>query len=462
MEVLLIPYDNDSYIHWFPLGLAYIASALKGGGHRVTIYNQDKFHYPEKHLTEYLDRNRFDVVGVGVVAGYYQYRKLLKISEAVNNSKNRPFYIIGNSGPSPEPGFFLAKTRADAVVIGEGDETVTALLNALANREPLDLVKGIAFRKGDNVTINEKRPLIKDIDNLPFPAYELFPLDYYRLLRMPHVTNRDFVMPIISGRGCFFKCTFCYRMDEGFRPRSNKSIIEEIIFLQKNFDITYIAFADELLMSSAERVISLCEAFIRDDINIKWCCNGRLNFAQPKVLRLMKRAGCIFINYGIEALDDEVLKNIKKALTTEVIIEGIEATLQVGISPGCNIIFGNIGDTKETLNKAVEFLLKYDDGAQMRTIRPVTPYPGSELYYYAINKGLIKDCHDFYENKHVNSDLLTVNFSELSDDEFNRCLLEANSKLLANYFRKKLSSIIKDAQRLYLEKDITFRGFRQT
>jgi len=179
-------------------------------------------------------------------------------------------------------------------------------------------------------------------------------------------------------------------------------------------------------------------------------------------LRLMKRAGCIFINYGIEALDDEVLKNIKKALTTEVIIEGIEATLQVGISPGCNIIFGNIGDTKETLNKAVEFLLKYDDGAQMRTIRPVTPYPGSELYYYAINKGLIKDCHDFYENKHVNSDLLTVNFSELSDDEFNRCLLEANSKLLANYFRKKLSSIIKDAQRLYLEKDITFRGFRQT
>ena len=124
----------------------------------------------------------------------------------------------------------------------------------------------------------------------------------------------------------------------------------------------------------------------------------------------MKKAGCVFINYGIEAIDNDVLKNMKKSLTTEIIIKGIQATLDAGVSPGFNIIFGNIGDNRQTLKKGVDFLLKYDDGSQMRTIRPVTPYPGSPLYYYAIENGLLKDCEDFYENKHTNSDLLAINF----------------------------------------------------
>jgi len=94
-------------------------------------------------------------------------------------------------------------------------------------------------------------------------------------------------------------------------------------------------------------------------------------------------------------MDDNVLKNMKKGLTTKQIIRGIEATLDSGISPGLNIIFGNIGDNKVSLKKGVWVLLKYDDGAQMRTIRPVTPYPGSPLYDYAIQKGLLKDAKIF-------------------------------------------------------------------
>jgi len=462
MRVLIVVYDNDSYIHWFPQGLGYIAAVLLKGGHDVEIYSQDRYHYPDEHLTAYLDKNKFDVIGVGVIAGYYQYRKLSKISDAINKSKNRPFYVIGGHGPSPEPEFFLKKTQADAVVIGEGEVTIIELMNAIANNKPLNTVKGLAFREGDKVVINEGRPLIKDIDTIPFPAYDLFPVDYYKLLRMPHAINSDFAMPVLSGRGCTFKCNFCYRMDKGFRPRSNESIIEEIILLKRKYGITYIAFSDELLMSSVERVVSLCEDFIEAKLNIKWDCNGRLNYAKPDVLQLMKRAGCVFINYGIEAMDDQVLKNMSKALTTKQIIKGIEATLDAGISPGFNIIFGNIGENKETLNKGVEFLLKYDDGAQMRTIRPVTPYPGSPLYYYAIEKGLLKDCEDFYENKHTNSDLVTVNFTDMSNEEFHRCLLEANIRLLTNYFNKKLNSSIEQAKKLYLEKDSNFRGFRQT
>jgi len=426
---------------------------------QFTAYDKD--HYPDEHLEHYLNNNHFDVVGLSVVAGYYQYRKLLKLSEAINRSRDRPFYVLGGHGPSPEPAYFLRKTDADAVVIGEGEATAIDLLEAIGNPEMLAKVKGIAYRQGHAVVVNERRPLIGDIDNIPWPAYEMFPVEYYRLLRMPHAASGDFVMPMLSGRGCPFHCNFCYRMDEGFRPRSNNSVVEEIRFLKQRYGITYVAFSDELLMSSAKRTVDLCEAFLRAELNVKWDCNGRLNFAKPELLRLMKGAGCVFINYGIEAVDNQILKNMQKALTTDIIIRGVEATLDAGISPGLNIIFGNIGENRETLEKAVDFLLKYADGAQRRTIRPVTPYPGSPLYYYAIEKGLLRDCEDFYENKHVNSDLLSVNFTDVSDDEFHGALLEANTRLLRNYYHKQMEAAVQQAEDLYINRNAEFRGFRQ-
>jgi radical SAM superfamily enzyme YgiQ (UPF0313 family) len=221
-------------------------------------------------------------------------------------------------------------------------------------------------------------------------------------------------------------------------------------------------FGDELLMSSPARTISLCEDFIRSRLNIKWNCNGRLNYAKPEVLQLMKKAGCVFINYGIESIDNEVLKNMKKGLTSDQIIRGVEHTLDAGISPGLNMIFGNIGDNKGTLDKAVKFLLKYSDSSQMRTIRPVTPYPGSPLYLYAVENGLLKNCQDFYENRYLNSDLLTVNFTRLSDEEFHEALFNANKKLIHAYYEQVGSKVIQDASNLYCAKDVSFRGFRQT
>ena len=251
-------------------------------------------------------------------------------------------------------------------------------------------------------------------------------------------------------------------MDEGFRPRSSESIIEEIGYLQENYRITYFAFSDELLMSSVNRATALCVDFLRSGLKFRWCCNGRLNYANPELLQLMKRAGCVFINYGIEAMDDQVLKKMKKGLTVKQIVKGVEETLDAEISPGLNIIFGNLGDNRQTLNKGVEFLLKYDDGAQMRTIRPVTPYPGSALYYHAIETGLLKDVEEFYESKHLNSDLVSVNFTELTDEEFHQALLDANSRLISNYYSRKLELTLEEARRLYLDRDSTFRGFRQS
>jgi len=462
LRILLVVYDNDSYIHWFPQGLAYLAAVLRQEGHDVEIYNQDVHHYPDEHLTAFLDRNQFDVIGVSIIAGYYQYQKLLGISRAIGKSRQRPaHFILGGHGPSPEPEFFLDQTQADIVVMGEGEETAKELFDALANHLPLEAVKGIAYRDGREVRINPRRELIQDIDTIPWPAYDLFPMEYYRLLRMPHCSHRDFVMPLLSGRGCTFTCNFCYRMDKGFRPRSSEAIVEEIRYLKKEFNISYIAFSDELLMSSKPRTIEICEAFLKADLNIKWDCNGRLNYATPEVLSVMKKAGCVFINYGIEAFDDQVLKNMKKALTINQINKGIDATLTAGISPGLNMLFGHIGDTRESLTAAVDFLIKHDDGAQMRTIRPVTPYPGSPLYDYAVEKGFIKDIRDFYENKHLNSDLFAANFTNLSEEELYSELTNANIRLMENYFENKKKLMVSQTRHLYETRDASFRGFRQ-
>ena len=464
MKILLVVYDNDSYVHWFPQGLGYIAAVLEREGYEVEIYSQDLHHYPEEHLTEYLNKNHFDFIAISVIAGYYQYGRLLKLSKAINKSQNRPYYLLGGHGPAPEPDYFLKKTGADAIVIGEGEETVLELLEAVINKKPLSKISGIAYQDGRETVVTPERPLIpeKDLDGIPFPAYHMFPIEYYRLIRHPRADSNDFVMPVLSGRGCTFKCNFCFRMDKGFRGRSSEGIIEEIKLLKKNYGVSYVVFSDELLMMSKERTLGLAEAILKANLNIKWNCNGRLNYATPEVLDVMKRSGCVFINYGIESMDNEVLKTMKKGLRTDQVYKGIEETLKAGISPGFNIIFGHIGDTLETLEKSVEFLLKYDDGSQLRNIRPVTPYPGSPLYYTAIERGLLKDREEFYEKKHSNSDLVAVNFTELTDEEFHKALLKANTRLVKNYFDNKCQSMVKVTENFYLNADVSFRGFRHT
>lgn len=461
MRILFAIYDNDSYVSWFPQGIAYLASACRNAGHDVHIFSQDVYHWPDEKLTALLDQEHFDLVGVGVIGGYYQYRRLLALSKAINASRQRPFFVIGGHGPSPDPAYYMRKTGADAVVIGEGEVSMVELLDALQGKRTMSSVNGIAYKEHDHVHLTPPRQLIADVDTIALPAWDLFEINHYAQLRNVGASNGDRTLPVLSGRGCTFKCNFCYRMDKGFRPRSPSSILDEIELLQTRYNIRYIDFSDELLMNSEERTITLCEAFMASGLAFKWSCNGRLNYAKPHVLSAMKNAGCQFINYGIESLDDATLKVMNKGLTAKQIERGIVATLDAGISPGFNIIFGNIGETYEALQKGVNFLLKYSDFSQMRTIRPVTPYPGSPLYYHAIENGLLKDCEDFYENKHVNSDLLAVNFTPLDDDAFHHALYEANIKLIESFAEHKKESMLKDAYDLYYRRNVDFRGFRQ-
>ena len=218
-------------------------------------------------------------------------------------------------------------------------------------------------------------------------------------------------------------------------------------------------------MSSKARTVAFCEAIIKADLGIKWDCNGRLNHATSEVLEIMKKAGCTYLNLGCESLDDVVLAKMRKGLTVSQIYRGVEATVAAGITPGLNFMWGNYGDTYETLDKAVAFLKEHDGTAELRTIRPVSPYPGSELYRSAVSEGLLEGAEDFYERQHSNSDLFLHSFTfmeGIAPDEGNLALAKANAELVFSYHKRCALSTVKGALRFYHGKTPAeeFRGFR--
>ena len=458
MRLLFIHYDNESRNNPFPLGSTYVAAYAKANGYEdITYYSQDVYHYPEEHLTEYLKNNHFDVVSIGFVAGYFQHKKIKKICDAITCLEKRPFIVMGGHGPSPIPEYFLKHTGADAVMMGEAEIPFLNLVRALENHTSLHEVRGIAFRDGDVVTINERQLPIENLDDLPFPYIEPLPMEYY--FKYPFGRSTDRVMFMSAQRGCAHVCNFCYRMEKGMRFRSVANVVEEIKKYKEKYNISFILFTDELFMAGKRRTLELCNGFLEANLNIRYLCCGRLDLATEEILDKMKESGCEYIDYGIEQYDDYALQMMNKKQNVEQIERAIKMTLDRGIHPLFNIIFGNLGDTKESIRKSIDFLHKYNDYEQLRVIRPVTPYPGSPLYDEAIKRGLLTGPEDFYE-KHKNVELFTCNFTSLSEEEFYQLMYDLNCEIIDHYYDHFKEVQKANFRRVYFEKDYGYRGAR--
>lgn len=457
MKFLFIIHPNKQKTNVFPLGPAYLGAVLREKGHEVTMYCMDVLHYTPEELKKYLEENKFDAIGMGFMAARLDF--VLECTEAINSIKNKPLFIIGGPCPTPIPEYCLKKLQADIAILGEGELILPDILDAVENNRPLSQVKGIAYREGDRVYVNERREPVKDLSTIPFPAWDLFPIEKYVDYAIPGSTPTDRVMALISSRGCPYRCNFCYRLEKGIRLRSIENLIEEMKILYRKYRINCFHFNDELVMVTAKRTIDFCKAILDAGLKIKFNINGRLNTVNEEVLKALKKAGCTYVNYGIEAYDQKVLDIMKKDLTIEEIDRGLDLTVKHGLGVGINIIFGNIGDTKETLQKGVKLIRKYYKYDRCRTIRPVTPYPGSDLYYFAIEKGLLKGPEDFFK-KHKNSDALTVNFTEMSDEEFYKTLFEVNKEMGRKYYNRFADDLEEAFKRLYFEGDYSFRGSR--
>jgi radical SAM superfamily enzyme YgiQ (UPF0313 family) len=261
--------------------------------------------------------------------------------------------------------------------MGEGEYS---LLELLSGKNPTE-IKGIGYKDDGKIIINPPRDIIPDIDVFPFPAYDLLPMDKYYPASGGY--KRKPSLGMITSRGCPGRCTFCKGnvLGERIRFRSAKKIIEEIIFLQKNFGIKDIAFYDDTFTTNKQNVKDFCDLILKNNLDLTWSCFSRVDTVDQDLLQIMKRAGCHQLMYGVESADKEILKNINKRITLEKVKDTIGATKKAGIDTRLAFMIGNPGETEETIKKTIKYAISLDP--DLVSFNITTPYPGTEMFAWA-------------------------------------------------------------------------------
>lgn len=465
-RVLFIVHDIYQEDNVFPSNVAYLAAALKKTGAEVTIYSQDVFHYSNKDLAKFLLQNEFDLIGVGFMAARFK-ETIIDLCKVINDCKKDALLVLGGHGPSPIPEYMFSKTNADIVAIGEAEETIMELLQCkLAGGNGLSKIKGIAYRQDGECCVNERRPLIKNLDTIAFPEWDLFPIDKYAEgFKFYGHEDGDKYLGIVTSRGCVNRCNFCYRMDKGYRLRSIDNVVEEIKLLNKKYKITFFSIYDDLFVFSKKHMLNFRDALKKNNIKIKFSGTARVDLIDEELIEILKECGCKFLNLGMESTSQNVLDLMNKRTKVEQNRKAAEIVKKSGIGMALNFLWGNKGDDEKSLKDNVEFIKKYNTYQQIRTIRPVTPYPGCDLYYDAIKRGLLSGPEDFFE-RFKNSDLLTVNFTNIPEKRFYELLFQANKELISDHFShtsgdlNQAQDLIDQFFNLYFKGGSKFRGAR--
>jgi radical SAM superfamily enzyme YgiQ (UPF0313 family) len=464
-RVLFVNPDLHQEDNHFPLGYGYMAAMLRQDGANVSTFCMDVFHYTNEQLANYLDWLRgFDLICVGFLAARFKetIEELLKVIDA---HKNNAWLVIGGPGPSPISEWMLNNTPADVVCIGESEDTIVELLRCKVEGGTPAEVSGVAFDDGEFVYGSERTKPIRDLDSIPFPAWDLFPMDRYTTcLKLWGMEPGDRTFGMITSRGCTDRCSFCYRMESGIRFRSVENVIEEIGILKEKYGVTGYFMHDELFAASKSRVFEFCDAL--QELGIKFSASARVDKFDEEMARSLQDSGCTFVNIGFESSSQDVLDRMNKRTTVDMNVRAAEICREIGIGFGLNFLWGLPGDTPESLFHNVAFIKKYNTYDQLRTIRPATPFPGSPLYYQAIDEGLLEGPGDFFD-KFRNSDLITVNFLDgIPDDEAYKLIFNANRDLIRDHHKHttmpvaESERLIEDFRRVYFGKDASFRGAR--
>lgn len=464
-NVLFIIHDLYQDDNHFPLGIGYLSAVLKNEGAHIDVYCMDIFHYSNNELSEMLKVNSYDLICVGFLAARFK-ETVLDLCKVITTHKKSAWLILGGHGPSPIPEYILDKTQADVVVIGEGEDTLPEILKCKLVGGDLSKIHGIAFKDDGVLQTTGRRKPVHTLDSLPFPEWTLFPMEeYISCLKLFRYEPQDRCFGILTSRGCINRCNFCYRMEKGIRFRSIKNVIEEISILNERYGVNYFLMNDELFVYPKKRIFEFRDELQKTDIKIKFVCNARVDVFDKEVASCLKEAGCQFLNFGMESSDQNVLDLMHKNTSVEENIHAAEIAKTAKIGLGLNFIWGNLGDTEASLKNNAALIKKYTTYDYIRTIRPVTPYPGCDLYYYAIEKGLLKGPDDFFE-RFSNSDLMMVNFMEIPEKRVYELLFEVNKDLILDYYahtskdENAANKLIEEFRKLYFEGASTFRGAR--
>jgi len=466
MNALIVVHDNHQETNVFPLGSAYIASALQQENVHVDTYCMDVYHYNNSELATHIINNHYHMILLGFMVPRFRrtVRELCKT--IVRNKNDDAIFILGGYGPSAIPEYIINETLADVICIGEADFTIKEIARSLYNRDKFRNIDGIVWRDGDSIITNKRRIKNKNLDLLPLPSWDIFPMDIYTTnLKYPRMKNGDKVFPLISTKGCTDKCSFCFRLESGIRKRSACNIINEMKILHDRYGVTYFHFLDELAIISKKQILNLTNEIKNNFSDIRYRMDCRVSLFDDEIAQSLKKSGCVFLNIGFESSSQLVLDQMSKRATVMQNINAAEIAIKHDIGIGVNMIWGMPGDNERTLRENASFIKKYNQYDQIRTIRPVTPYPGSPLYYKAIKEGFLDGPGDFFD-KFENADRYMVNFMGIPEDDIYSMLIDVNSDLIYDHFKntnndmKKAEKMISDLHELYRNSSYIYTGPR--
>ena len=373
---------------YFPMWLAYAAALAENRGYQIDFIDapassidlENSIDRIEKYLPELL------VVETSTPSIYND----VKVCERVKEVIPEVIILLVGTHVSALPEESLKLSGAiNAVAVGEYDETIIELAEAILKKRGLETVKGICYREGGKIQCNEKRGFIQDLDTIPFVS-----TIYKRFLKIEHYFNPNALYPMVTitaSRGCPFGCTFCVYpqtlMGRKFRFRSIENVVNELEYIVENFPkAKAVFFEDDTLTVHKQRCIQLSEEIIKRGIRINWTANARVGL-DLAVMKKMKAAGCRLLCVGFESGSQSILDEMKKAVQLNEMFTFIHNAKKAGLLiHGCFMV-GFPGETKKTMEETLALAKQLKpDTVQFY---PLMVYPGTEAYRWYQEKGLI-------------------------------------------------------------------------
>lgn len=365
---------------YLPLGLLALAAHLRQSGHEVNIadlndaYNRrvwwdgDRFY---ETGAEFLESFSPDVLGF--LTAYDSYHHVLNIAaEFKARNPNVPIVLGGYQASVVAEETIKHFPCIDAVVRGEGEESFLKVIQCYEQSRDLDGVLGVTFRKGGEPLRNAEQPLIRDLDELPTPAYDLYPVDPRRFVYLE------------VGRGCPFQCTYCSTSPfwrRATRYKSPSRVIQEMALLRDSYAVTQFHFVHDLFTVNNNWVRDFCYAAKAGGLNARWTCSGSINTVDEDLIAEMAGAGCAGIYFGVETGSKEVGEIIKKRLDLAHAERVIRRALELGVAPVTGFIAGFPFETEKTLQDTLRTFFNYKRlGVPLAHIFVAIPEKGSPLH----------------------------------------------------------------------------------
>lgn len=401
MKVLFVIPQIDRQKQWgrwyrgagnnnFNYGVASLAGYLRKKGVNVGLVD-GQFSADQDSFAELIRGERPDLIGISCYTPTY----VEAVGTASFCRKVCPDakIVMGGAHPSLYPAETLAANEdIDFVVVGEGEYTLHELCCSLEHGGwDLSSIKGLGYRVNDQVMINDRREYIQDLDDLPVPAYDIFPLEKYSIQatsykRLPTIT-------MVTSRGCPYTCTFCQvkqLLGTKMRYVTPERLIEEIKYLKERFHARGLMFQDSTFTFDWDWVRRFCHLMISERMDMTWMCFTRADRVNGEILDLMKRAGCYGMSYGVESANQKSLDRLKKNIKVESIVESVTQSLRKGFFVTATYILGIPGEDETDVRNTIALANKL--ATHIAHFYLPIPYPKSELFYQCEeDNGIRKD-----------------------------------------------------------------------